>query len=133
MEQQAKALVLSILLSIVTPVYATDCPQDVQTINQGDKANCSGFLFSGSAEKAAESYRTDATYYKSLSDALQKKSNIQTDENSVLEKRLKLYMDSTQSLSQDLAKHDSSETLYRALYFSIGVLVTGFIAVNVKR
>lgn len=125
------------LLLCVFMVYSqcsySDCPKDVQVIKQGQAANCDGFLFSDEAERDAEDYKNSADYFKELSDALKEKSRLQADENKILEQRLKLYVDTTQTLSQDLAKRDTNETLYRFVYFSLGVLVTGVIAVNVKK
>lgn len=133
MEQAAK-VILSCLLAFNAPVFADSgsCPQNVQVIHQNEKANCDGFLFSGPAEQAAEQDRDDSKYYKSLSDALQSKTDLQAEENQILEKRLKLYMDSTQSLSQDVAKRDSTETWVRLGYFVLGVLGTSLVVRNLR-
>ncbi len=137
--EQTKAIALSILIFLSGPsradsfvIVANGCA-DVAPIKKGAPAPCDGFYFPGDTEKQAEEDRANADYYKSLSDSLQKKSDLQTDESQVLEKRLKLYMDETQTLSQDVAKRDSNETWIRLGYFVLGVLGTSLVVRNLRQ
>lgn len=135
-----KKLILAFIIGLMIGPQEIDaqiitndpCPKDVQVLQKGATANCDGFLFSHTAESNAEADRNNAAYYKSLSDSLDQKTKVQADENQVLEQRLKLYMDSTQSLSTDLAKRDTNESLYRFIYFGIGVITTGLIVRNLR-
>ncbi len=131
MEQAAK-LILALIFTVSTTVHA-DCSVNVQPIKKGDVATCDGFLFSDSAEKSAAQSRDDATYYKSLSDKLQQKSDLQDQQSKILDQRIKLYADESNQLAQELSGKSNTEGIYRLLYFGLGVLVTGAIAVNVRR
>lgn len=129
--EYAKKLILCTAL-ICNQVFA-DCPTNVQPIKKGDVATCDGFLFTKDAEKTAASDRDDAIYYKKLSDKLQEKSDLDDQQSKILNNRLKLYINESQSLAKSSAQKDNTETLYRFGYFVVGVLVTGVIAVNVRR
>lgn len=128
--EQAKAIVLSALLLFNTPVYA-EC-SDVSPIKKGDVAACDGFLFSKDAERQAEEYRSDSQYYKSLSEKYAQKAELEASQNTILEKRLNLYITSINDLSKEVAKRDNSESLYRTVYFVLGVLVTGLAVRNLR-
>lgn len=131
--EQIKAIALAFILVLSTPVYSDtfvivqDGCANVVPIKKGDPAPCNGFYFPDNAEKEAAQAKKDAEYFSDLADAYQKKSELQTDENNVLEQRLKLYMDTTQNLSKDLAQRDNTDSLYRFLYFGLGIVVTGVI------
>lgn len=129
--ESIKIVVLALILAFTNPVLA-ECPNPVQPIKNGEQANCDGFLFSDQAEKDASAYKNNAEYYEELSNAWAVKSKLQTDENQILEQRLKLYMDATSNLSKEVASRDNSESLYRFVYFGLGVLVTGLIVRNVS-
>lgn len=96
-----------------------DCPQNVQVIKQGQTANCDGFLFSPSAE--SDSYKA-----KQLAD-------LEKTENDILNERLQLYMKQSDALAKDVGQRDNSESLYRFGYFLLGAIITGYIAVNVRK
>ncbi len=126
-----KFIITSILI-IQSACYA-DCPQPVQPIKSGDKANCSGFIFSDAAEKQAEQYRSDSLFYKSYSDGVIQKDKLISDQNDVLQKRLNLYVQESSTLSTAIAKKDSNESLYRFGYFILGVVATGLIVRNLRQ
>ncbi len=135
MERQIKAVALTLLLLTSNVSLAAEqwkCEDNVQVVKKGDTINCDGFLFGKNAEKDAEQDRADAKYYKSLSDKLQTKSDLEATENGILEQRLKLYMDSSQSLSKDLAQRDNSSTIHNIIWFGLGVVVTGLAVRNLR-
>ncbi len=111
---------LSLLCSIVFCFnsYSDDCNSSVRPINKGEPAQCTGYLFSPSAESAA---------YKAT-----RISELQKEENEILQKRLDLYIKQSEVLAKEIAKRDSTEDLKRLGMFVLGVVVTGYIASNLK-
>lgn len=130
--ESTKAVVLAIIIALTSPVLA-DCPNNVQPIKKGEAAVCDGFLFNSETEMQARKNAQDAAYYEVLYNYSDKKNKIQEDQNSILEKRLKLYMDESETLSKRVANTETTESLYRFGYFALGVLVTGVILRNVRQ
>lgn len=124
-------IILTIILLFTSPIYA-DCPKDVQVIKQGQEANCDGFLFSNAAERQAEEYRSDSLFYKSYSDKLQEKIKLEATEIDILQQRLNLYIQESNTLSNEVAKRDNNESLYRFGYFVLGVITTGLLVRNLR-
>lgn len=124
-------LILSLLLSFSTS-HAQTCPY-VQPINKQQSAPCDGFFFSDQAEKDASNAKLDAELHKSVNDVLVKKIDLLNQDNALLERRLNLYIQQSERLSDSLSKKETNEGLYRFLYFSLGVVVTGVIAANVHK
>lgn len=87
-------------------------------------------LISSVANATAEE---DARDYKLLSDKLKEKVELQSKEISILDQRLQNYMTLADSTSKDLGNKETTEGLYRFAYFALGCIVTGFVAVNVRR
>lgn len=131
MESRSFKKILTVLV-LLPHLAFSDCVQDVQTIKQGDIANCDGFLFSDAAEKQAEQYRSDALFYKSYSDRLNEKVQLEANENDLLQKRLNLYVQESATLSQEVSKRDNNENLYRFAYFVLGVVTTGLVVRNIR-
>lgn len=121
---------LSVCLTMCPISFADTC--DVAPIKQGQPAPCDGYYFNKDAENRAEQARDDADFYKKLSNAQGYKSGILQDENDVLQKRLNLYIQESKDLSEAKAKSETTETLIRVGYFTLGVLVTALIARNVR-
>lgn len=113
------------------PTLDQNCP--VAPIKQGEKAPCDGFYFNKDAENRAEQARDDADFFKKLSSAQSEKTNLLEDENNVLQKRLNLYIQESKDLSQAKARAETTETLIRVGYFTLGVLVTALVARNVRQ
>lgn len=136
MEQITKTIIgLFLAFSITTNAQAganQPCDQ-VDPVKKGDVIKCDGFYFPPDVEKQAEQYRADADFYKKLSTAQGTKTDILEDENSVLQKRLNLYVQESKDLSKEKAKSETTETLIRIGYFSLGVLVTALVARNVRQ
>lgn len=124
-----KKLLISLIL--IPSLVLAECP-NVQPIKQGDVAACSGFLFSDLAEKQAAQARDDAKFYQTFSEQLSHKVDIEANQNTILEKRLKLYMDESEVLSKRVANTETTETLYRLAYFTLGVVVTSLVVRNVR-
>lgn len=124
-------IILTTILLFTTPIYA-DCLKDVQVIKQGQEASCDGFLFSNTAEKQAEEYRSDSLFYKSYSDKLQEKIKLEDNEIDILQKRLNLYIQESNALSNEVAKRDNNEGLYRFAYFVLGIVTTGLLVRNIR-
>lgn len=128
--QSAAKILISLSLIFSSPTYADTC--DVKPVKKGDAAPCDGFYFNKDAEHQAEGYRDDATFYKSYSDKLNEKIKLEADENDVLQKRVNLYLQESQTLAQEVSKRDNNEGLYRFGYFLLGIVVTGLAVRNVR-
>lgn len=117
--------VLCILLLIPSNSFASDCKDSVQVIKEGESAQCSGLLYSPDAAKKANQAFEDAKYYQDLSELLHKRNELTQKEIAVLDERLKLYMDTSQTLAEQLTRKDHEDFWQKTLYFGLGVVVTG--------
>lgn len=135
MEQKVNGL-LALMVSVALcfsslGVFAdTNCP--VTPIKKGDPAPCDGFYFNRDAENQAEQARSDADFYDKLAQAQANKSAILEDENTILQKRLNLYIQESKDLSQAKAKSQVTEDLIRIGCFSLGTILTVLIVRNVR-
>ena len=119
-------------LLISQTAWADQCPEDVQVINKGQVANCSGLLFSPSASKQMDEAIADSKYFKEVNVKLLQRKELTDKEISVLDQRLKLYMNESQVLATELSSRNSNESFYRFGYLVLGVLAAGYISNNSK-
>lgn len=105
-------------------VLAADCKEAVSLINEGQKAECTGFLFSPEAEKKASQAYDDAKYYKDLSELLHKRNELTNKEIQILDERLKLYQDQSHLLAQEVQKKEKEDFWQKTLYFGLGIVAT---------
>lgn len=127
MGQTARAA-LALLLIFNSPAFANVTP-----IKKGDVATTDGFLFDHDSENQAEQARTDADYYKRLSDKQAEKISLQENESQILEKRLQLYITESNTLVKDRASTESTEKLYLLGAFALGVIATTLVVRNVRQ
>lgn len=116
---------LLVIILFSCNVMATDCKEAVSLLNEGEKASCTGFLFSPDAEKKASQAYEDSKYYKELSDLLNKRNQATNDEIKILDERLKLYQDQSFLLAQEVQKKEKEDFWQKTLYFGLGILATG--------
>lgn len=105
-------------------VFATECKEAVKLLQEGQKAECSGFLFSPEAEKKASQAYDDAKHYKELSELLHKRSELTNSEIKILDERLKLYQDQSLTLATQLNKKENEDFWQKTMYFGLGILAT---------
>lgn len=105
-------------------VSATECKEAVTLINEGQKAECTGFLFSPDAEKKASQAYDDAKHYKELSELLHRRSELTNQEIKILDERLKLYQDQSHLLAQEVQKKEKEDFWQKTLYFGLGIVAT---------
>jgi hypothetical protein len=117
-------LLMVLILLVAQPSYAK-CPDDVQVINKGQVANCDGLLFSPEASKKVDETQQDAEYYKSLSSKLQIRYDLVIKEQEILDRRLKLYVDQSNTLAKEVIDKDNMDKWQKLGYFTLGVLATG--------
>lgn len=110
-----------------------DCNEKVTPIEKGEVAQCGGFIFNDQAEKEASQAKHDVDFYKEVNTELTQKSEAQDKDINILERRLNLYVEQSNTLADSVAKKDNSEGLIRIGYFALGAVLTGIIAANVKR
>lgn len=101
------------------------CPQDIQEIQKGQVANCTGLLFSPEASKNVDEAIQDAKYYKDLTERLYQRQDLTNQEISTLDKRLNLYMDQSETLAKQLHKKEKEDKWQKIIYFGMGVFATG--------
>lgn len=119
----------SLALIILLPLQslALDCKQSVSLLNEGEKAPCTGYLFSPDAEKKASQAVDDVVYYKELADLYKKRSDLTNEELKVMDERLNLYIKSTNDLAKEVIRKDSEDFWKKTFYFTLGVVTTGLI------
>lgn len=129
--------VISILLVYVLifsqTTFAGDCPEDVQVIEKGQIANCSGVLLSPEASKKVDETQEDAKYYKTLSDKLQLRYDYMGKEVNLLDQRLKLYVDQSEVLAREVHRKESEDKWQKFIYFGLGVFATGIAVYSVSK
>jgi hypothetical protein len=104
---------------------ASDCQESVTLLDKGTPAPCTGFLFSPDAEAQAASDARDAKYYKLINEKLELRHDLMLEQNEILDKRLKLYMDQSHTLATELHKKESRSTWEKVGWFVLGIGVTG--------
>ena len=103
---------------------AADCKESVTLLQEGQKAECTGFLFSPEAEKKASQAYEDAKYYKELSDLLHNRNKLTNEEIIILDQRLKLYQEQSHLLAQEVQRKDREDFWQKTLYFGLGIVAT---------
>jgi len=129
-----------VLITILT-VYSfgfsqtswANCPEDVQVITKGQAAPCDGILLSPTASKKVDEDQQDLKYYKSLSEKLQVRQDYSNKENEILDQRLKLYIDQSQTLASELSRQKNYSELQKYGYLLLGVIITGAVSKNINR
>lgn len=101
------------------------CEKDVEYVLEGRKVPCTGYLFSPAKEYDV---RVKIEKYELTKELSERQNEI----NKVLEERLKNMREYNQGLSKELRDERSNNFWKNTLYFGLGVLVTGAIAVNVR-
>ena len=120
------AIMLTVLITFLcfTKISnAAECSKEVQVIEEGQTANCSGFLFSDSAEKKAAEAKNDVIYFNKLVPRLEQKINKESERNAILEKRLDLYIRQSEVLAKDKVKSDNRKFWERVGMFMLGSLI----------
>lgn len=74
----------------------------------------------------------DLADYQALTDALKKKVELKDKEINILDQRLQNYQKLSDGLADQMGKKETTEGLYRFLYFIAGVTVTAYVAKNVR-
>lgn len=117
-------LAISLILTFTSTSWA-DCPEDVQVLAKGQVANCDGLLMSPKASKKADEAIQDAKYYKLLSDKLIERQDYTTKEINILDQRLKLYVEQSNTLAKELVYKENQDKWQRFVWFGAGILVAG--------
>jgi hypothetical protein len=119
-----RTILLVLILSFSQTTLAV-CPDPIQVLSRGQVANCDGLLFSPEASKKVDETQQDAEYYKSLSEKLQVRHDYMVKESEILDKRLKLYVDQSNTLALELTHKETEDKWQKIGYFALGVFATG--------
>jgi len=120
-------IILSAILAFTSPTFATVLP-----IHKGDVAPYDAFLFDHDSESQAEQDRADAAYYKAVSDKQTEKIALEEKENQILNERLMLYINESNTLAKEDSNRAFNEKLLLFGSFSLGVIVTALITRNAR-
>ena len=93
----------------------------VKQIDSGEKAPCDGFFFSNNAERDASEAREDVKYFNKLVPKLEERILKEQTVNTILEKRLGLYIKQSNILALDRVKSDNRVFLERMGMFILGM------------
>jgi len=115
--------ILAMLLSL--PSFGQECTKAVEFVKAGSTVSCNGYLFS--KQKEIEVRFKVKTY-----DILIEQLKVQDDINNALEKRLVNTQEYNEYLSIRLQQENKTSFWSSALYFSLGAVLTGVIASNVR-
>lgn len=118
-------LTFILIYALAVPSFASDCRESVTLIDKGTPAQCTGFLYSPDADAQAASDHRDAKYYKLINKKLVERHDLMLEQNEILDKRLKLYMDQSHVLSQELQRKENMSTWKQVGWFLLGIGVTG--------
>lgn len=103
----------------------TECQQDVQYLLEGQTAPCTGYLFSPKKEYEV---RFNNETHQYLKDFVKKQDEI----NTILSKRLENAQNYNEYLGKRLRSEKRDTFWEKSLYFTLGAVLTGVIAVNVR-
>lgn len=120
-----KHLIIIFTLFINQFSFAGDCDNRVTKVDKGGLAPCSGYLFSPELER--ELRIKDATYDQM--EALVKKNE---ELNSILYERVDNLQELNLKLNDKIQASGTQDFYEKFLFFGLGVIVTGFIAANVR-
>lgn len=116
-------IILVFLCNSVT--FAQSCPEDIQAIEKGQVANCTGTLISPDATKKFDEALQDVEYYEKLTEQLYKRRELSIKEVETLDKRLQLYMEQSETLAKEVYKKEKEDKWQKVIYFGLGVVATG--------
>ena len=122
-----------LIIFLFSQLTYAKCPEDIQVIEKGQTANCSGLLFSPEASKKVDETQADAKYYKELSDRLLQRRDLTNKEISILDRRLQLYIDQSYDLAKEIHKKEKEDKWQKLMYFGLGVLATGISVYGAKQ
>ena len=125
--ESAKKLILVAILIVTSPSYAVVIP-----IHKGDQAPYDGFVFDQQSEREAAQFRIDALYYQKLSEKLTEKSELQDQENNILNARLQLYINESRTLAKSQTESETTQRLFLLGSFALGVLTTTLVFRNAR-
>lgn len=122
-----------VILLLFPNLGFANCKDSVQALEKGQPAPCTGLLYSEEADKKAAQDHEDAKFYKDLNLRLEQRKELTDKEINVLDKRLKLYIDQSETLAERLHKRESQTKWEKALWFGFGVLATGIAVYGASR
>lgn len=120
-----KFLVVLFILLYVSSSIATTCPQPVSYLKEGTTVPCTGYLFDPEKEQEVR-IKLEELKYKDQIIIVQKHLLDIKDQRIDNLSKYNEYLDNKLQTNENLSFWKST------LYFSLGVLVTGFIARNIR-
>ena len=125
MTQLVKIILIFQIVICNNFVMASDCREPITLIEKGTPTPCTGFLYSPYADAQAEADHRDLKYYKLINERLTERQELMQKQSQILDKRLKLYMDQSHSLSQELQQKESRSEWSKIGWFFLGIGLTG--------
>ena len=115
---------LCILLMLPQMSFA-NCVEEVQLIEKGQAANCTGFLFSPDAQEKAVEAVEDVEYLSKVNEKLIRRQDLSDKHMNILDTRLNLYLKQSQVLATELHRKEKEDKFQKFIYFGLGVFATG--------
>ena len=117
-------LTFILIYTLAVPGFASDCQESVTLIEKGTPAQCTGFLYSPDADAQAASDHRDVKYFRLINEKLTERQDLMLQQNQILDKRLKLYMDQSHVLSQELQRKERQSEWAKVGWFLLGIGIT---------
>lgn len=114
-----------VLILFSTQAFAV-CTEKVQYLTEGSKVECNGYLFTPEMELKV---RTKIANYENMEELVKKTEEL----NTITETRLNNQLNQNEKLTASLNSQQQNTFWQNAGFFVLGVIVTGYIATNVKR
>lgn len=116
---------LLVLILISTQAFAI-CTKPVTLLDEGAKTECKGYLFT--PEKELE-VRIKIANFSNMEELVKKTEEL----NVITEARLNNQLDLNQKLITEVNSQNNRTFLQNAVFFTLGALVTGYLATNVGK
>lgn len=125
--------VLSLSLSTPTTFAEGSSAPSVQFVKKTTPAPFDGYLFAPEAEQKAREGLLERDQYKSLYESSQRIIKLMEGNESLYEQRLENFKVRNDDLSVKLQQATDASFWKNTLYFGLGVLITGAIAIGIAQ
>lgn len=117
---------LLVFILIIAQIGYASCPKNVVYLKQKEPAPCTGFLFSPEKEQELRLHNEERKLLLQINHL--QKITIETSEE-----RLQNFQKYSLELETEIQRREEISFWKSALFFSLGAVITGFIASNVNR
>lgn len=120
-----KKILSTILLTIFVSNIAF-AQEDVTVIKKGTPAPYDGILLTEDKARELRNYKIERDNYKLLNESLERSIVLHTRNENIYQTKINLLLEQNDKLAKSLYDAKDTTNLERIMYFSIGVIATGF-------